>query len=650
MLRKIRVFVKDVAKRDAETLIFAANELKRYLQSLTTKDIMLIEERDDEYASSFDGICLGLNLSDKLTPTTDPKSEDSILIDVTGEDGLITGVNPRAVLLAVYRYLREMGFFFLRPGKDGEIYPENLKTDRVYVCEKPKTKIRAVCIEGSNCFENTIDFVDWLPKIGMNSFHLQNFVPAMFYKRMYEINPNYHNKPIVIPESDIKGFANTLMREMDKRGLLLQNAGHGWNTAALDLPANTWFASDEEIPEDVRKHLAMLNGKRAFHRGIPMGTNLCYGNAETRKLLADYAVDYCKKNPTVSIIHFWLGDAGHNHCECPKCIGYTASDLYVMLLNEVDAALTANNIDVRLTVDVYCDTMWPPVTKTFNNPDRFILLFGPITRTFSKSYDPDDIGQVLEYVRNKSNMPKDMRDLLAHIKAWQEKTGSETILYDFHYMWDHYKVFGYWDSAVRINEDIKKFEALKFDAGFISCQEQRVFFPSAFGQHVMAETLWNTETEFEISASKALKAEFGANSEKVADFLKELTYLMNPKAVRREESMVGEDKAENFDKAIALADSFRLSVMDNVRTHTNNVQNISWKNLGIYCELVSLMCKCYAALSRQNFTPALVEAVKEFVFAHEWELRYVLDSYELLKVFLELVDYTDTGLDRCVIY
>ena len=129
MLRKIRVFVKDVAKRDAETLIFAANELKKYLQSLTTKDIMLIEERDDEYAASFDGISLGLNLSEKLIPTADPKSEDSILIDVTGEDGLITGVNPRAVLLAVYRYLREMGFFFLRPGKDGEIYPEALKTD-----------------------------------------------------------------------------------------------------------------------------------------------------------------------------------------------------------------------------------------------------------------------------------------------------------------------------------------------------------------------------------------------------------------------------------------------------------------------------------------------------------------------------------------
>lgn len=649
MLRKIRILTNGLSADEAGVIVFAAEELRKYLSELTERDIMIIENSEGAYAPSDDGISLGVNLSDKLIPTKNATEEDSVLIDVTGDKGIITASNPRAVLIGVYRYLRELGFAFVRPGKSGEIFPDTLKAERIYVCEKADTKIRAVCIEGADFYENSVDFIDWLPKIGMNSLHLQNFIPAMFYKRWFEISPNYHNKPIKMEESDIKGLLNMLVREMNKRGLILQRVGHGWTTEVFGISSNTWLEADSDVPDDVRPHLALVNGKREYHNGLPIGTNLCYGSEKTRKLLVDFAVDYCKKNPAVGIVHFWLADAGNNFCECEKCINYTASDLYAMLLNDLDEALTANDIKTRICIVVYCDNIWPPVSVNIKNPDRFILLFGPISRTYSKSYDSTQIGEMAEYVRNNSKTPNDLPSLLAHIKGWQDKTGCETILYDYHYMWDHFRVFGYWDTALRINEDIKQFEALKFDAGFISCQEMRVFFPSSFGQHVMANTLWNTKTEFEPAADKALETEFGANCGLVRDFLKNVTYLMNPKATRREESMIGEDKAVGFDKARLLADEFKLTARDNAASHTNSVQSTSWKNIAVYSELLSLVCKCYAALSRQTYTSDLQETVKEFVFANEWELRYVFDTYEFLKVFLELVDYTLTGIDRCVI-
>ena len=42
------------------------------------------------------------------------------MIDVKNMAGTITGSNARAVLIACYRFLREIGFAFVKPGKYGD--------------------------------------------------------------------------------------------------------------------------------------------------------------------------------------------------------------------------------------------------------------------------------------------------------------------------------------------------------------------------------------------------------------------------------------------------------------------------------------------------------------------------------------------------
>ena len=46
------------------------------------------------------------------------------LIDVKNGAGVITGANNRAVLIAVYRFLRELGCRWLRPGAENEVIPK----------------------------------------------------------------------------------------------------------------------------------------------------------------------------------------------------------------------------------------------------------------------------------------------------------------------------------------------------------------------------------------------------------------------------------------------------------------------------------------------------------------------------------------------
>ena len=172
MLRKIRIFTGEKTPNEKELLLFAAEELRKYLLYVTEDDIMLIEESEGFPKKNADGISLFTQRSDRLIEAKSDE-EDSILIDIKGKNGEIAANTARALLIAVYRYLREIGFSFLRPGKDGEIYPQNLKEDNIFICEKGDTKLRSVCIEGADFYGNLTDFIDWLPKIGMNSLHQQ---------------------------------------------------------------------------------------------------------------------------------------------------------------------------------------------------------------------------------------------------------------------------------------------------------------------------------------------------------------------------------------------------------------------------------------------------------------------------------------------
>ncbi len=130
-------------------------------------------------------IYLGVDLTEKLEKAIDPTLDDNIYIDVENFSGIITGTNPRSVLIAAYRFLREKGYVFLCPGKTGEIIPETVDGDRVFISEKPSCRYRGITIEGSVYQENLMDLIDWMPKVAMNAYYVQFQIPYSFFDRCY---------------------------------------------------------------------------------------------------------------------------------------------------------------------------------------------------------------------------------------------------------------------------------------------------------------------------------------------------------------------------------------------------------------------------------------------------------------------------------
>ncbi|MCX7597321.1 MAG: DUF4838 domain-containing protein, partial [Armatimonadetes bacterium] len=152
---------------------FAARELSHYLARMTGQAVVV--SREKKHDPSRAALWLGLLKDFGETPTVaDPRWDDEVLIDVGSDGGVVAGSNPRSILLGVYRYLTELGCRWLWPGKRGEIVPHiSGPLPPVRLQETPSYRYRGVCIEGAVSFEHVRDMIDWLPKLGFNTYFIQ---------------------------------------------------------------------------------------------------------------------------------------------------------------------------------------------------------------------------------------------------------------------------------------------------------------------------------------------------------------------------------------------------------------------------------------------------------------------------------------------
>ena len=105
-----------------QTIAFAAEELRHYL--------MIVDDQAEVAIMAFDSCLpelkdvLWLGVDDELAASVnDPKLDDAFLIDIQQRIGRIFGSNPRSVLFGVYRFLKDAGCAWVRPGADGEVIP-----------------------------------------------------------------------------------------------------------------------------------------------------------------------------------------------------------------------------------------------------------------------------------------------------------------------------------------------------------------------------------------------------------------------------------------------------------------------------------------------------------------------------------------------
>ena len=558
---------------------------------------------------------------------------DRVIIDIVDNDGVIAGDKPRSALLAVYRYLRELGFDWVRPGRDGEVIPQvrNPLARGIKLDETASYRHRVVCIEGS-CHESHVrNMIDWLPKLGLNGYYMQFRSAYTFFDRWHYQQGKRKGKIQPLDTRKAQYLTERMQQNCVRRGLDLHMVGHGWTCEPFGVPALGWYVEKQRAPTSIRPHLALVNGKRDYWGGKPINTNLCYGNARTRRIVIDDVVQYASDHPEVNAVHFWIGDNYNNHCQCSKCRGQRPADLYVTLLNELDSALTKAGLDTKIVFLLYLELLWPPLQQRITNPDRFIMMFAPISRSYSRPISAKAIGRKKPFHHNKITLPKDVGENLAYLRAWQRSFRGDSFVFDYHLMWDQVHDPGHYQLAKVMHADMRNLAHLGLN-GMNSCQAQRCCMPTGLIMTTMARTLWDRKVRFDDIVRDHYRATFGADWKKAAIYTQKLSELFDPPFMRGERQGVARRHTlKTLEQVPVLIRRFLPVIEKNLST-ADRCQARSWRYMGHHANLCLAQVRVVRLVAADNIPKAKEAFADLIVLARKLEpkIHPVYDVYVMI--------------------
>ena len=636
--------IRIVARNRAAPIALAATELARHL-ALIAPDIPVMIADEADHPADAPALRLG-TFGDFAPPpqpwpaVEDPALDDAIAIEVAGGAGMIAGSNPRSVLLAVYRFLTELGCRWVRPGPDGELLPPiDLGTSVVRVAEAASYRHRGVCIEGAVSYEHARDLIDWLPKLGFNAYFTQFREAYTFFERWYAHrgNPLLPAEPFSVEQA--RAIKGRLAGEIARRGLVFHDVGHGWTCDPLGIPGLGWEYAPPAVPPGAEVYLAEVGGRRALWDGIPLNTQLCHSNPAARDLVLDDIVAYARGHPEVDIIHFWLGDGWNNHCECAACRRARPADWYVMFLNDLDERLTAAGLPTRIAFLIYFDLLWPPEVERLRASDRFLLMFAPITRTYSAAYAASTAAtepQLPPFALNQLEFPHGVDENVAFLRAWQGLFRGDSFDFDYHLMWDHYNDPGGVANAAVLHDDIRGLAALGLN-GLISCQVQRAFFPHGLGMAVLGRTLWDRSLSFRAIAEAHFANLFGADGDACLVYCEELSRQFAPPYLRGERPRDDPATVASCARIPAVVAAFRPTIRRNLAGAAGGRAQ-SWRYLDQHADLCLLLAEAVGQRAAGNAEAARDAwlATARYVREREPALHAALDVYEFQHVLARL--------------
>ena len=507
------------------TIDFAAEELKKYLRMMMPK----VPDVKISYApEAKDGFRLGLmqDFGLDLSDVKDPSLDDTVYIETREDGGIIAGSNERSVLLAVYEYLRQNGCRWLYPGIDGEYIPMKAIKPVTYR-HVASSRRRGPVIEGAVSQKTFLELIDYLPKVGLNLFVSQFFLPSFFFDRYYsklynDISATYPKEKVT--NDNVLQWKTAAETEIAKRSLQYHDTGHGWTAEPFGFDTSTaWCPIDTEgITEESQKYFALYKGERKLYNRTPLATQFCMSNATARKIVVDYIADYAENHPYVDYLHITLGDAMNNHCECEECVKKRISDFYVILLNELDKACTKKGIKTRFVFSIYHDTMWAPLTERIENPDRFVMQLAPICRSYTRALSGNPLPEIPPFERNKIKGAKTLDDFIPFYNDWKARVFSgETQVFEYHFWRHQHFDLSHIYLAKRVFEDVEVYHSLDV-TGMVACGSLRSFFPNGFAYYVYARKLFDLSLTYDELKEDYFSCAYGEDWQKVYAYLEEI--------------------------------------------------------------------------------------------------------------------------------
>ena len=564
------------------------------------------------------------------------RKNDCFSYRVQKKQGIISGNNERSVLLGVYAYLRDIGIEFLYPGKQGDVIPTISSYQEI---EKMETRLeadyfhRGICIEGANSLENVLNFIEWMPKMGFNSFFIQFKKPDTFFERWY----HHIFNPILEREEKSRRDLDTILEQMikaiNKRGLMIHRVGHGWTAECLGYDSRGWQQIKGKLSPKVHSMAAMIKGRRELWKGIPANTNLCYSSEIVKEEISQLVVQFAKKEKNLDYLHFWLADEANNICECEECKKSLLSDQYVEILNRIDKKMEKEKLNTKIVFLLYQELLYAPQKEFIKNPERFCLMFAPISRDFENTYPSELLDvKITPYVRNRFILPQKIDENLRMYRLWMNKYKGEVFFYDYPLGRAHYGDFGYMKIARIIFDDLKKLKNLG-SQGYMSCQELRITMPTGFPNYVMGNCLLHKDCDFQDLKNRYFTALYGNVKEECISYLQALSDLSDMNYFNGHGSRIQPILAENFKKIVMQINDF-LPEIDKLKREVTPQNRANLDYLRIHGEYSRILARALYHLCRGEEENAKISYIEfcSYVRRMETEIQQYLDVYRIIEV------------------
>lgn len=604
--------------RNDSAIEYATQELKKYLRMMMPE----CGEIDIAYdPAAKTGFRLGF-LEDFGLPNEaeDVVLDDIIHVDTDSEGGILAGSNPRSVLFSVYRMLRENGCRWLYPGPDGDYVPIVDSLQPVSYHKAADHRMRGFCDEGSVAQYNMLECIEFYPKLEMNTFALEWFIPMGYYNRYYAHPYNEANRPSEeANEEQVTQWRRQCEVEINRRGLILPAIGHGWTCKAFGFNPNNNTKNTYNLGEYEnfdKSVLAQLNGKRDFFRGKPIYTQVCMSRQDVRDKITDMIVDYAANHTNMTFLRVSLADGSKNHCECEECVKMRPADWFWTILNEADAKLTARGLSTRLTFSSYMDTYFAPEKVRINNPKRFVMTYAPITRDYQSSVTEDTpILPLVPYERNKWRVPN-TEEGYALFREYKKIWPGTVCNYEYHFWRHQFLEPGGIALARRLYEDVRSLKVM----GIHGCMEdgsQRSAFPNCFPTYIYAETLMNRDCDFDAVLEDYFSHIYGKDWKDAYNLLKAISdtfdfaYMEGVCSKDKQISTYYDpERVPQLEKLFELAACERVLANKHLRM-PNRPQTVSWRLLIRHAEMVEWFAKIMICKAKgQNYKA--IELAKQY--------------------------------------
>lgn len=314
----------------------------------------------------------------------------------------------------------------------------------------------------------------------------------------------------------------------------------------------------------------------------------------------------------------------------------TITDFYVSMLNDIDARLTAQGIKTKMVFLIYLELMWEPVKEKINNPGRFIMMFAPISRTYTRGYLKDgeecDYSKIpcLPYTLNKIELPKDVETNLGMLFRWKKHFQGDSFVFDYHLMWDIYRDLSGLSLAKVIHSDAANLHKLGLN-GMISCQVNRAFFPSGFCMYVMGRTLFDKDCAFDELTKEYFTGVYGKDAETAHRYLEKVSELLPFKYLRGEDGgYTGQTHTEKMKEACRYFED-AAPLISEAYDGCKGMQNErAWKCLRYSAEFYKKVAEILVEKASGADEKKMKQYSAEFehmVWNNEMELQPDLDAY-----------------------